>query len=293
MLEFPTSVLADGLGHPEGPDALADGRIIFVETYASDVKVFEAGRVYQFGDCGGGPNACLMGSDGCVYVTQNGGVAGPWRAKTQVPPSIQKIFPNGKVEIIATKVDGVTLNAPNDLAFGPDGRLYFTDPGDWDEVEQPSPSRIFALNSDGSGVLLDEYEATYPNGIVAEPDGAVVWAESYTRRLIRRSADGAKQVVATLPEGHIPDGMKVDELGRFWVATVFGGVMDIIDATGALLSSVKTPFAPLNCTFAGTRLCVTDFGDLTTVGADAAFVGRLLSLDVGVSGRPVFRGKIG
>ena len=36
--------LADGLGWPEGPSQLPDGRIIFVETYRSQVSVWEEGR---------------------------------------------------------------------------------------------------------------------------------------------------------------------------------------------------------------------------------------------------------
>jgi hypothetical protein len=48
--------LADGLGWPEGPSPLADGRLIFVETYRSQVSVYEEGRgVSQFAYVGGGP----------------------------------------------------------------------------------------------------------------------------------------------------------------------------------------------------------------------------------------------
>ena len=34
-------------------------------------------------------------------------------------------------ETVVTEVDGIALQAPNDLTFGPDGRLYFTDPADY------------------------------------------------------------------------------------------------------------------------------------------------------------------
>ncbi len=36
---------------------------------------------------------------------------------------------SGEAEIVAAAVDGVTLNAPNDFVFGPDGQLYFTGSG--------------------------------------------------------------------------------------------------------------------------------------------------------------------
>ena len=60
---------------------LPDGRVVFVETYTSDVKVWEEGKgISVYGYCGGGTNACIVGSDGDVYVTQNGGTVGAWKA---------------------------------------------------------------------------------------------------------------------------------------------------------------------------------------------------------------------
>jgi len=36
--------LADGLGHPEGPDILPDGRIVMVETYTSRLIAWSRAR---------------------------------------------------------------------------------------------------------------------------------------------------------------------------------------------------------------------------------------------------------
>ena len=109
-------MLADGLGWPEGPAPLPDGRILFVETYRSQVSIWRPGHaVEQFAYVGGGPNAVLAAADGYSYVTQNGGVIGPWRATDKRPPSIQRITPAGKVEVPVTEVAGHTLRAPNDL----------------------------------------------------------------------------------------------------------------------------------------------------------------------------------
>ncbi len=54
-------------------------------------------------DCGGGPNACMLGSDGAVYITQNGGTVGAWRAEVMGRPSIQKAWPDGRVEEVAAR----------------------------------------------------------------------------------------------------------------------------------------------------------------------------------------------
>ena len=64
--------LATGLAWPEGPTLLPDGRIVFVETYRSHIGyVAPDGEYGQFAYTAGGPNATALGSDGCLYVTQN------------------------------------------------------------------------------------------------------------------------------------------------------------------------------------------------------------------------------
>jgi gluconolactonase len=292
-MKHPMETLADGLGHPEGPDVLPDGRIVMVETYTSRLIAWDATRgIHLYADCGGGPNACMLGSDGAAYITQNGGTVGRWRAEVMSVPSIQKAWPDGRVEIVATEVDGVTLQAPNDLTFGPDGRLYFTDPADYLPDDRRS-GRIFALSPDGTGELLAEIPDAYPNGIVAEPDGSLVWVESYERRVHRMRPGGESEQIHQLPEGHIPDGLKIDERGNLWVTTFMSGGVDIIAPDGSPLDFLETGGVPLNCVFDGTDLLVTDFGDITEIPAAAPMTGRLWRIPVGVAGMPLFRGAIG
>jgi gluconolactonase len=270
---------------------LPDGRVVFANTYASEVGVWEPGKgkgTYAF--TGGGPNACVLGTDGHVYVTQCPTV-GAWVAPEQRPPSIQRAAPDGSVEVVVTEADGMKLNAPNDLTFGPDGRLYFTDSGDWDPVAKPHPGYICVVETDGSCHVLEELEPVYPNGIVAEPDGSIVWVESYTRRVTRRRPDGTKQVVHELAEAHIPDGFKIDAHGNFWITTFSSGGVDVIDREGGYVNFLETGGVPLNCVFGGTSLFVCDFGTTDTGDATPMF-GRLLKVDVGVSGMPLYRGEI-
>ncbi|MDO6729964.1 SMP-30/gluconolactonase/LRE family protein [Marinovum sp. 2_MG-2023] len=253
--------LADGLGWPEGPTKLADGRIAFVETYRSRVSVLEAdGTVASFAETGGGPNAALSGADGCVYVTQNGGVIGPWEADVKQPPSIQVVLPNGAVEILADEVDGHKLRAPNDLVFGPNGWLYFTDPGGaFDPVAKSNPGFICALRPDGSGVVLAELPPTYPNGIVVEASGDVVWVESYTCA-VRRLSHGAITTLCTLPDGCIPDGLKIGQSGQLYITGCQSGTVEIVTREGAIAGSIAVGTVPTNCVFADGGLYVTDGG---------------------------------
>ncbi len=289
----PIETLADGLGHPEGPDVLPDGRIVMVETYRSRIAAWSQERgIHRYADCGGGPNACMLGSDGALYITQNGGTVGAWRAEVMERPSIQRAWPDGRVETIVTEVDGIALQAPNDLTFGPDGRLYFTDPADY-LPDDRRPGRIFALGADGSGECLEELDAAYPNGIVAERDGALVWVESYDRGVYRRPPGGPSVKIHQLPAGHIPDGLKIAANGDLWITTFMSGGVDIIAADGTAIDFLETGGVPLNCRFHEGDLIITDFGDVGEVTSAAPMEGRLWRVEVGVQGMPLFRGAIG
>jgi gluconolactonase len=289
----PIETLAEGLGHPEGPDILPDGRIIMVETYTSKLIAWSAERgIHDYADCGGGPNACMLGSDGAVYITQNGGTVGAWRAQVMGRPSIQKAWPDGRVEEVAAAVGGIQLQAPNDLTFGPDGRLYFTDPADYQPNDR-RPGRVFVLEPDGTGELLEELPEAYPNGIAAEPDGSIVWVESYERGVYRRPPDGPSELLVRLPEGHTPDGLKVAANGDLWITTFMGGGIDIVAPDGTIRDFLETGGVPLNCVFHDRSLIITDFGDITAVTDAAPMGGRLWRVDVGVEGMPLFRGAIG
>ncbi len=291
-MRLPIQTLVTGLGHPEGPDVLPDGRIVMVETYTSKLVAWSEERgVHDYVVCGGGPNACMLGSDGAVYITQNGGTVGGWRAEVMGRPSIQKAWPDGRVEEVAIAVDGIALQAPNDLSFGPDGRLYFTDPADYLPNDR-KPGRVFVLEPDGTGALLEEVPAAYPNGIVAEPDGSIVWVESYERGIYRKRPGQPSEQIARLAEGHIPDGLKIAADGDLWVTTVLGGGVDVLTSDGTWKDFLETGGAPLNCIFHGGALYITDFGDITEIGADAPMNGRLWRVDVGVEGMPLFRGSI-
>ncbi len=73
-------------------------------------------------------------------MTQNGGMGRGPRAT----PGIQRVpAADGTVEVVATEIAGITLDGPNDLAFGADGRLFFTDPrGDSDQSRELQPGPL-------------------------------------------------------------------------------------------------------------------------------------------------------
>jgi gluconolactonase len=287
----PVAVLAEGIGHAEGPCVLPDRRVVFTDTFRSQIVAWQEGQgVRRYAYTGGAPNSCLLGSDGHVYVA-NCPTAGRWVAPDRRPGCIQRAAPDGRVEIVAVSADGVPLDGVNDLCFGPDGRIYFTDSGDYAPDTRHHPGRICVLERDGTAHILEELDHTYPNGIVAEPDGSIVWVESYTLKMIRRRPDGTKRVIHRFAEGHIPDGFKIDAEGNFWVTTVSSGGIDIVSRDGGALGFAALDAVPLNCIFDGTSLIVTDFGKADPAEL-APLTGRLLRAEVGMRGMPLFSGAI-
>ena len=286
-------LLAEPLQHPEGPDLLDTGDIVFVETWTGKVKAYRRdGRLVDYAVTDGGPNACAVGSDGCVYVTQNGGIWNRWRADRLSPPGIQRIRPDGRVETIVERVDGVACAAPNDLCFGRDGRLYFTDPVGFLGNTDPRPRHVFAVAPDGKGEVIAELGDVFPNGIAADAEGGIVWAETKSRFIKRKRPGAPIETLAQLPDGHMADGIKFDAGGRLWITTVKGGGFDVLEPTTGAMLFVPCAHYPLNCVFAGTSLIVTDRGLWDDASPDVPRNGRLIRVEVGVSGQPLFRGRL-
>jgi gluconolactonase len=288
--------LAEGLGWPEGPAVLPDGRVVFVESYRSQLSVWAPGEgVRRYAYTAGAPNSSVLGASGEMYVCQNGGTVGPWRAQEMVSPSIQRIDrEGGKAESICTEIEGIKLNGPNDLVFGADGRLYFTDPGTYNPAS-PDPSYIFALDADGTGHVVIAFPSpVFPNGLAVQSDGSIVWDESYTGH-VRRLRPGQSEIedLGQLPGAKpILDGMKIGADGRLYVTDIAGPGVHILHPDGKVDGFIKCGTAATNCAFAGDMLYMTDAG-VPADSADPSFGGALWRIAVGAPGQKLHPGRIG
>jgi sugar lactone lactonase YvrE len=129
----PSSLLASGLGFPEGPTILGGGRIVLCDGNTGELLAYENGNVSTYARTGGSPWGTVPGSDGALYVTQGGNV--PGSGDVSAVSGIQRVNPDGTVELLVSEVAGYQLYGPNDLAFGPDGRLYFTESGSEQDLD--------------------------------------------------------------------------------------------------------------------------------------------------------------
>jgi gluconolactonase len=252
------------------------------------VSLFDGARLDTVSEGPGSPNSVTLGSDGYLYAAQNGGVERSW-GTSQTTPSIEKISFGGSIEAIATSVAGIELQAPNDLVFGPDGRLYFTDPGEaWNFENPQAVNRLFAIG-ESSGEVLIELPPSYVNGLAFAPDGRLVWVESYRRDVCILEAN--RRVLCRLPELHSPDGLDVALDGRLFIATVTSHGITIVSPEGEVLSHIFLDENALstNCCFQGSDLWVTDFG----VGFKPGNArGRLWRVPTDAVGKPQTPGAI-
>ncbi len=82
--------------------------------------------------------ACLLGSDGLVYIA-NCPTAATGSRRTSFRPASSVRRPRARWRSWRRRPTACRLDGANDLCFGPDGRLYFTDSGDWAPQTKASP----------------------------------------------------------------------------------------------------------------------------------------------------------
>jgi len=290
-------IVATGLSHPQGPDFLDSGELVFAETYLGRLTMWTPSEgVRPFAQVGGAPNGTLVGADGLVYYTQNGWTVGPWIAPEPAPPGIGRVSVSGdRHEVLCTLPDGIGVGAAHDLTWGNDGHLYFSDSGKFG-MGDPNPKHtgyLYRLRRSGELEQLLDCKFGYPAGLLMEHDGSLVWVEARSRRLRRLTAEGEASTILELPEGNFPEAIRVDVEGNYWIP-IIQGFVKVVTPTGELvqeydLRSIEAH--PLNCIFGSDNaLYVIDFGADLREHPNAN--GRILRLDVNTAGRPHLRGSI-
>jgi gluconolactonase len=251
-----STLLASGLGFPEGPAILGDGRIVLCDGNTGELLAYENGNVSAYAHTGGSPWGTVLGSDGAIYLTQGGNV--PGSGNLSAASGIQRVNRDGTVELLFSEVAGYQLYGPNDLAFGPDGRLYFTESGSEQDFrfDVRAPGRLFAAGGPGAGEMLLELPGVYPNGIAFDAEQRLYWTESMAHR-VRRLENGEPVTFCQLSDGHVPDGMAFAADGRLFVATTISQGVTVVSPEGEVLEEIHLGQHATNCIFDGPALYVT------------------------------------
>jgi gluconolactonase len=283
------TLLASKLGFPEGPVVMPHGAIVFCDGNTSELRSWKDGELGRFAHTGGSPWGAVLGSDGAVYVTQGGNV--PGAEDQSAVPGIQRVQPDGTVELLSANIAGYTLAGPNDLAFGPDGRLWFTDSGTEEDprADEPTPGRLFVLDASGDGEFLMERPKVYPNGIAFDARQRLYWTESMAHRVCRLD-DGEATTFSQLSDGHVPDGMAFAADGRLFVCTTISGGVTVLSPDGEVLEEIALGEHATNCIFDESTLYVTATR-VAEIHADQR-TGTFWSVETDAEGLPLLPGAL-
>ncbi|HYY01463.1 MAG TPA: SMP-30/gluconolactonase/LRE family protein, partial [Mycobacterium sp.] len=220
-------VIADGLGFTEGPVWLPDARVALTSISHGCVYVVDpSGGPPERIDTGGGPNGLACSADGTLYVAQNGGA---WGASGPAEAGVQ-VISGTNVEYL---VEG--LGAPNDLMFGPDGRLWITDTRGEFDIGTPDaglPGHVYTTDVDsGETRQIVDDGPVFINGLGFTRDGSrLLVTATLSSQLLSYDVGsyGSPELVHTFTDGW-PDGMTVSARGDYWVALTAGDKIGIVD----------------------------------------------------------------
>lgn len=193
---------------------------------------------------------------------------------------------NGAITVLADHYEGRRFNTPNDLTMDSKGRIYFTDPRYGPragmEIRDAGGREIegvYRIDAPGKVTRLETPGVERPNGILVSPRDEFLYIcdnnnnnnnHGGTRKLVRFDLNaggtlkaGSRKVIFDWKDGRGPDGMKMDQAGRLYVAAgvnkqnefetaEFKAGCYILSPAGRLIDFVPTaPDEACNCAFGG------------------------------------------
>jgi gluconolactonase len=241
-------LVQEGFVFAEGPLGTADGGLYFNDIRESKTyRLDAAGKISVAHENTDGANGLALTHDGDLLAAEGGG------------KRISKRGRDGNVTAVSENYNGMPHLAPNDVVVDSRGGIYFTDPG-LPPLERPRLTHVFYLPAGASQPIVIDDTIPFPNGVALSPDGRILIVNNTLGPAVYAydvQPDGSvqnKRVFAELrdiPAGRISsaDGMAVDRDGRLYVTSLSG--VQVFDARGQYLGTIKVPRQPTNVAFAG------------------------------------------
>ena len=252
--------LATGFVFTEGPIWHPEGYYCFVDIRTDSFYKLIPGKQAELVVKTAGGHGTTFDLQGRVIMCEGGG------------RRVVRIHADKKVEVVAERFLGGRFNRPNDVICHSDGSLFFTDPDKrvpYGEREIPPPAgidntwdgaRVYRIAPDGSISVFAQCE--YPNGLALSPDERTLYvantrSSKYIHGLAVEAGGklGSRWIFADMNEGTepgIPDGLKVDSLGRVY-CTGPGGIW-VFTPEGMRIGIISFPEQAVNFTFGGADL---------------------------------------
>ena len=259
--------LANGLGFPEGPIAMPDGSVIFVEMFNSKLtRVWGDGKSEVVAHVPGSPAGAQLGPDGAIYVCNLGGFDAGAFLSLDGPGNEGRIervdIETGKVERLYDRCGDRQIEGADDLVFDREGNFWFTDYGK--DLEN---SRVFGglfyAKPDGSEIKQVHAPALSYNGVVLSPDEKTLYvADTHSARVwamnleepggaTKSGENHERSLFATIPTGGLVDSMAMLASGKICVGLVQPGGVAVVDLDQNVECHMMDEPAVCNLAFGG------------------------------------------
>lgn len=218
------------LGPHEGPEDIAGGpdNLVYAATSDGNIIRFRSNgtNVEVFAEVGGRPLGIEFDRGGNLLVAN-------------AYLGLQRIAPDGAVEVLADSLDGEPIRYADDVAVAADGMIYFSDASSkfgaaanggtyaaslLDILEHGGHGRIIRFDPATGRTTVIVEDLNFANGVAISDDQQFLMInETGSYRVLRYWLQGAKAgqtevIIDNLPG--FPDNINNGRKGKFWVGLV-------------------------------------------------------------------------
>ena len=241
-------LVQEGFVFTEGPVGTPDGGLYFSDIRPNRIYHLDpGGKISLVREQTNGANGLALTREGDLLAAEGEG------------KRISRRSRDGRVTTVTEGIAGKPFLSPNDVLVDANGGIYITDPGPRPVV----PGRtayVYYLPAGAKEPIVIDDQIARPNGITLTRDGKTLIVNDTLGPTVYAydvQPDGSvknKRTFAQLrdiPEGKESgaDGMALDREDRLYVTTVAG--VQVFDAAGTYLGTIKVPRQPANAGFAG------------------------------------------
>lgn len=190
-------IFANDLDHPEGIAWSPQG---WVATGGEAGQIYSidpaTNEVTQIADTGGFILGMAFDGNGDLYLCDLGRKA-----------VLRLNIKTGQIDDLTTGKVSQPLKSPNYPVFHSDGRLFFSESGDWGERN----GGIFCIHPNGDVTLESQEVSAFTNGLAIDPDEKYLYAVESEKPQISRCAISSTgisspELVVSMPKT-VPDGL--------------------------------------------------------------------------------------
>ena len=238
-------LVGEQFDNTEGPLGVPDGSLYVSDTNASKTyHIGVDGKMTVFRENTNRGNGIAINREGELLWAEGDG-----------PRILKQDLKTGGYKNLTA---GTRLFQPNDLIVDAKGGVYFTDPGPRPVVPGLKVN-VYYIPAGGKPMVIDD-SVPRPNGVTLSNDGKTLYVDNTVGDTVFAydvQPDGTVKNKRNFAKLHdIPagqegfgDGMALDRAGRLYVTSLVG--VQVFDAKGTYLGTIKVPRQPSNVAFAG------------------------------------------